>query len=877
MATLNHPFSYKFIYGIKAIFICFFAVLSGYITFSQDVYFEWAKRLDRTTGGWEGYSIGVDEQKNVYITGEFRNTVDLDPGPAVYNVSAYWDRVFVVKLDPAGNFIWGRTLDGERFIECSYFHVTPGGDIYLTGLFSGTTDFDPGPGTYELTAQYTPGTENHDLFTAKLDKDGNFKWAHSAGNLGSDWSHCVTADVSGNVYSTGYFTGVADFDPSSASYGLGSNGLVWTFITKFDSQGNFVWAKQLAGYSHNRGFVVRADLAGNVYVSGKFEGEVDFDPGGAVYNLGSISNTGTSYIVKLDANGNFLWARENIGGSDFEVDANQEIITVDGNAGFNGVLSRYNINGELLWTRITGGRPCSNPGGSSPIKLDPAGNIFLTGEFYNTNDFDPGPGTYFMTPMGGSEADAFISRLDPDGSFVWAKQFGNFFHETPTTIALDTSGNVYTIGAYFYTVDFDPGPGVFNIETNAGGGIFIHKMSRCQNITYSAIDITSCSAYTLNNHTYTQSGTYIQTIPNLSGCDSIITVRLTLQNSMNNISAEACDTYEWNNQLLNASGAYTQTFTSVGGCDSVVQLQLLIRNKSFSSIDVTICEGDQYAGYTTTGTYIDVLTAANGCDSVRTLKLQVNEKKYSSVAENICDGQSYLGYTLGGIYVDLLRTVHGCDSIRTLTLEVNPVYSFSINKTICEGETYMGHGASGTYTDRMQTVTGCDSIQTTILTVLRKPNPILGNDTSLCRTDSLILHAGTAQNYSWQDGSSEEYYIVRTPGLYSVVAANSCGTTEARIFVEENSCIAYFPNAFTPNKDGKNDNFGILQASNITEYHLTVFNRWGQLIFQSKNPGRGWDGTFNGQGLETNVFVWQCSFKERDMPRHMKGSVVLLK
>ena len=853
-------------------------LLFGHLTFSQDVYFDWAKKLDRSTGTYEGYSIGVDEQKNVYFTGEFRNTMDLDPGSGVFNaVSAFWDRVFIVKLDPAGNFIWGRTLDGDGHIEGTYFHVNPNGDLFLTGLFSGTTDFDPGPATYNLTAQYN-AVENYDIYTMKLDKDGNFKWAHSIGDFGADWSHCVTADLSGNVYTTGYFTGIADFDPGPAVYAMGANGDVNTFVTKYDQDGNLVWAKSFIGYFGNRGAAVRTDFTGNVYVSGRFEGGADFDPGPSVYTMGSPGNTGTSYMVKLDANGNFIWARENMAGADFEVDANQEIVTIAGNAGYHGELSRYDMSGNLLWTKITGGRPCFFPGGSSPIKLDAAGNIFLTGEFNYTSDFDPGPGTYNMTAMGGGwSVDAFICRLDPDGNFVWAKQFGNGSQEAPTTITMDGSGSIYTIGTYLYTVDFDPGPGVFTMDTYDGGGIFIHKMSRCQNVSYSTLNVTACSAYTLNNHTYTQSGTYIQTVPNSSGCDSIITLHLTLQNTITDISAEACDTYTWNNQVLSTSGTYTHTFTSAAGCDSIVRLQLLIRNKTYSSINATICEGNQYEGYTNAGIYVDVFTGTNGCDSVRTLNLHVNEKKYSSINAKICNGQTYLGHTSAGIYVDVLTSAQGCDSVRTLTLDVSPVYSFNISKTICQGETYMGHTTSGTYIDRMQTVSGCDSIQTTIMTVLKKPNPILGNDTSLCREDSLILHAGNAQTYAWQDNSSQEYYVVKAPGLYSVVAANSCGTAAAKILVEENPCIAYFPNAFTPNKDGRNDYFGILNAVNITQYHLTVYNRWGQLIFESKNPAKGWDGTFNGQALETNVFVWQCTFKEKDNPKHLKGSVVLIR
>jgi hypothetical protein len=115
--------------------------------------------------------------------------------------------------------------------------------------------------------------------------------------------------------------------------------------------------------------------------------------------------------------------------------------------------------------------------------------------------------------------------------------------------------------------------------SSGGDSTFIHKMSRCKNVTYSTINAADYSSYLLNNKRYTRSGTYTQTLPNAAGCDSIITLNLTLLNTVTNMTIDVCDSYTWNSQVLTSSGLYTHTFTAVTGCDSLMQLHLTIRNK----------------------------------------------------------------------------------------------------------------------------------------------------------------------------------------------------------------------------------------------------------------------------------------------------------
>lgn len=166
-----------------------------------------------------------------------------------------------------------------------------------------------------------------------------------------------------------------------------------------------------------------------------------------------------------------------------------------------------------------------------------------------------------------------------------------------------------------------------------------------------------------------------------------------------------------------------------------------------------------------------------------------------------------------------------------------------------------------------------------MIQVLSIPHPYLGVDTFFCTRDSLILFPGNFDRYTWQDGSSGNIYVVKKPGEYAVTAANSCGSAVSSIYVTERSCDVRFPTAFTPNNDGINDIFTALHAYNITDYHLTIYNRWGQLIFTSDDINKGWDGTTRGYPAPIGIFVWSCTYRKpgRNELINMRGMVTLIR
>ncbi|PHX82007.1 MAG: hypothetical protein CK539_06890, partial [Flavobacteriales bacterium] len=188
------------------------------------------------------------------------------------------------------------------------------------------------------------------------------QWAKAMGGSSSDFSICIALDGSGNVYTTGYFGGLADFDPGAGVANLTSAGSTDIFISKLDASGNFVWANAMGGIGDDGGYSIALDGSGNVYTTGLFRGTADFDPGAGLANLTS-SGTYDIFISKLDASGNFVWAK------------------------------------------AMGGTGSESVGGS--IALDGSGNVYTAGYFLGTVDFDPGAGLANLTSSG--IYDIFIS------------------------------------------------------------------------------------------------------------------------------------------------------------------------------------------------------------------------------------------------------------------------------------------------------------------------------------------------------------------------------------------------------------------------------------------------------------------------------------
>ncbi len=241
-----------------------------------------------------------------------------------------------------------------------------------------------------------------------------------------------------------------------------------------------------------------------------------------------------------------------------------------------------------------------------------------------------------------------------------------------------------------------------------------------------ALDVEICNgdAYVYNGNTYSSTGAYTNNFTSAMGCDSTVIVNLNVVNEFTEkiIEASICqgENYPWNSGTVDAAGIYTQTYVTSFGCDSTVTLDLTVNEVYDEIVNAEICEGDFYIlgtqNYIASGTFVESFSTVNGCDSIITLNLTVVEPE-TIMNQTICDGETFTvgqnSFTEAGTYNFTLESSAGCNSEVTLNLNVNESFAIEQNIQICEGESYsVGNETfteSGNYDVVLQAVNGCDS------------------------------------------------------------------------------------------------------------------------------------------------------------------------
>lgn len=385
------------------------------------------------TSNEETLSIAVDGNGNIISSGFFNGTVDFNPGAGTESLTSLGSiDGFVSKLDSAGNFLWAKSIGNSGGDNAKSVAVDSNGNVLIAGDFSGTVDFDPSDGTTNLTSN-----GEGDIFISKFDPAGNFLWAKGFGGTSVDSGIFLAIDRSGNIAVTGIFSNAVDFDPGVETSTLTSDGDWDIYVSKFDTNGNLLWSKRRGGTGRDIGDGVAFDSAGNVYSSGIFSGTVDFDPG-----------LETSTLTSAGSNDVFL--------------------------------SKFGPSGNYLWARKFGG---SSSDGSTPISVDATGNIYASGDFTGTVDFDPTDGELNLTAVG--TKDNFISKIDTFGNHIWTRRIGSSGSEaTGARTAVDSSGNVFYTGDFSGTVDFDPGVETSTLTSAGLNDIFTSKIDSSGNFLW---------------------------------------------------------------------------------------------------------------------------------------------------------------------------------------------------------------------------------------------------------------------------------------------------------------------------------------------------------------------------------------------------------
>jgi hypothetical protein len=333
----------------------------------------------------------------------------------------------------------------------------------------------------------------------------NFEWVKTMD--GSDRVTSLVTDANENVYATGYFSGTVDFDPGVGTWNLTSLGQGDIFISKMNAAGDFQWVKHIGGTEWEQGNSIALDDKGNIYITGGFQGIVDFNPDTAISESFILTATGASFdifVLKLNSDGTFTWAKQ-IGGANTDfghaIVADYEssiyitgrfIETVDfdpdtygsyilNSSGYDeAFICKLDSSGNFNWAMKLGQ---DNYDSGESIKVDSQGNVHTTGVFGGTVDFDPGPGTYNLTSSGGSP-DVYILKLTKGGNFLWAKHFESPLWDYTPDIELDNLGNTYCAGGFQGKIDVNPGLGMGDTCFFSSGGSYICKLDSLGNFVW---------------------------------------------------------------------------------------------------------------------------------------------------------------------------------------------------------------------------------------------------------------------------------------------------------------------------------------------------------------------------------------------------------
>jgi len=478
---------------MKKLTTCILLAVASTCISAQLVY-NWAFNVGPPTSGAEANCMAMDKSGFVFVSGKFQGTMDFDPGTGVANqTSSGFTDIYLAKYDNAGNYIWvksfGSNSGGDWPTDIA---VDDSGNIYITGRYRAPIDCDPGPGVFTL-----PTVFGDDIFLSKYDSTGSFIWAKSLAGNGDDRSCSITIDSVMNVYITGSFQSACDFDPGPATVNLTANGASDLFFAKYDSSGNYVWAKGLGGATFNdegRGIILNSN--GDVSLTGYFSGTCDFNVGSGTYNLTAVGAY-DAFFAKYDNDGNFIWAKrmnstmtgnvvsydidtDSIGNiylcgyfnsnSDFDPGVGTAYLSTAGNNDI--FFAKYTAAGNYVWAKAIGG------GGTDEcfhIMLDRNAKILLSGFFPNIADFNPGPGTAYLSANGNN--DIFFAHYDNNGNYLWAYSVGGYGDDRSYGFCQDSSGSVFIAGYFDAVCDFDPGAAVANLTPIGVVDLYVAKYS----------------------------------------------------------------------------------------------------------------------------------------------------------------------------------------------------------------------------------------------------------------------------------------------------------------------------------------------------------------------------------------------------------------
>jgi len=674
-----------------------------------------------------GSSVTADNNGNIYVTGSTRSgdLPTVNPGGTTYflnKVGTNYD-AFISKFDANLVLQWSTFYGGTAIDEGKSIVTDNAGNVFVAGQ-TGSNAFptlNPGGTTF---FQATNGGGNNDAFILKFDNVGARQWATYIGGTGDELFNSektLAIDSCENLYLSINTTSTSMSVKQSCAvghyYDASANGGRDVFLSCFSTNGVQRWGTFFGGNGDDFRQAIATDRNGNLFVGGEWTDENGITPTGGTYPL---SNPGSSALYDASFNG---------GIDDGYI------------AKFRPTTITLNANSTNAVCICNGTATASASGGCSPYQ-------YL---WYDSN----------WLQVGNGQA---INNLCPGTYHVIARDSATCSKPDTATVSITSSGSAVS---------------------------FTQNVSICNGASYTLPGGNPAST----------AGTYLDTLQTTLGCDSIIiTILSVVNNILVTLNPTICNGSSYmlpNGNPATTAGIYKDTLQSSGGCDSIITINLTVLNSYNNTQSINICAGQSYTlpggnSANISGTYNDTLNASNGCDSIIITNLNITPSTPFTQNISICKGQSYTlpngnTTTIAGTYNDTLTTSAGCDSIIITNLTIVPPTPVTQNVSICIGQSFTLPGGNavsiaGNYNDTISTTAGCDSIVITTLTINQLPTATPGTSLQLsCTTTSgtiSVTTSATNPNYSWSgpgivSGASTSSPTINAAGTYTVIVTDA--------------------------------------------------------------------------------------------------------
>ncbi len=719
------------------------------------------------------------------------------------------------------SWTWAQKVGNIKSDKVTCIKTDTAGYVYIAGYFSTSLTI----GTNNLFLNYTANANSKEIFLAKLDSTGFCLWARSGGQYYDDRILGMDVDAAGTSVVTGTFwegsgINIGPLNITGSAYGWGDQ----CFIAKHDKNGTALWGTFVCSETgDDQGLDICTDKAGNHYVVGFMTGTTLYCGGATVTALNT--NTGTHkhsyWLAKLKSNGQFQWAK------------------TFGNLPWDPAHFKY-IERDIA------------------VCTDDSGGVYITGGYDNTRPFGPTS----LTSKGGT--DAFVIKYDTSGNYKWVTNIGSKKDDWGNGICSDKKGNIYVTGehrdslymdtvmvrnydkrdAFIFKVDANTGKPFWgkragsNLGSERGNDVWADSMCHvyvCGDINEGGKfgnDITVPSGKDLEAFVakISPDGKW-QWVTTGGGLDS---------NDRGNTIAHGKGAQLYTGGFFRSNATYgSSSLTSVGSSDGffarLYDSTYFTGNNFnlFKPADTVLCKGETTIMAIPNHAYFDYNPKTGVIPNADTSLLTF-------------DPSTTTTYTLTGFSTGFCA---GYDTVTfTIVRAPSPIAEFSVNP----------HDAP---------------IQTPLF-VLK--NLSLGATTFEWYYNSLLFSTNKDEQKSFT--SSGEY-------CFTLVAINDAGCKDTAIHCGNiyDKELVFFPNAFSPNGDHVNDGFGPVfynvTYENMKDYTMAIYNRWGELVFESNNPQMRWNGKDKNNGVQDmGVYYYYCNFTTPHGERYdKKGDVTLLR